>query len=492
MAARYGQFINGGWVDSESTDTFESRNPATGEVIATFPKGTRGDVVRAIEAAEKAFPGWKATPAPHRGQILLQAAQIMRERKQELGEIVSAEMGQVIAEGLGDVQESIDFLEFMAGEGRRLLGETTTSELRQKFAMWVRQPIGVVGAITPWNFPTAIPVWKIAAALISGNTMVFKPATYTPMAVGAVAEILNEAGLPRGVLNVVFGPGGTVGDEIVGNPRIKHVSFTGGVPTGVEIMMRAAKHLKSVELELGGKNPVIVMPDANIDLVVEGSLFGAFGTAGQRCTATSRLIVHEDVYDEVLTKLTARVEEFKLGDPLDTSVDMGPVASASQERTVLEYIDIGKKEGARLVTGGEKVTGGEFDRGFFILPTIFEAEHGMRITKEEIFGPVLAVMKVDSYEEAVRVANDVEYGLSSSIYTRDVNTAFRAIEDLETGITYVNAPTIGAEVHLPFGGIKNTGNGGREAGTTAIDEFTEIKTVFVDYSDRLQKAQIEE
>lgn len=492
MAARYGQFINGGWVDSESTDTFESRNPATGEVIATFPKGTRGDVVRAIEAAEKAFPGWKATPAPHRGQILLQAAQIMRERKQELGEIVSAEMGKVIAEGLGDVQESIDFLEFMAGEGRRLLGETTTSELRQKFAMWVRQPIGVVGAITPWNFPTAIPVWKIAAALISGNTMVFKPATYTPMAVGAVAEILNEAGLPRGVLNVVFGPGGTVGDEIVGNPRIKHVSFTGGVPTGVEIMMRAAKHLKSVELELGGKNPVIVMPDANIDLVVEGSLFGAFGTAGQRCTATSRLIVHEDVYDEVLTKLTARVEEFKLGDPLDTSVDMGPVASASQERTVLEYIDIGKKEGARLVTGGEKVTGGEFDRGFFILPTIFEAEHGMRITKEEIFGPVLAVMKVDSYEEAVRVANDVEYGLSSSIYTRDVNTAFRAIEDLETGITYVNAPTIGAEVHLPFGGIKNTGNGGREAGTTAIDEFTEIKTVFVDYSDRLQKAQIEE
>ena len=490
MAARYGQFINGGWVDSESTDTFESRNPATGEVLATFPKGTRGDVVRAIEAAEKAFPKWKATPAPHRGQILLRAAQIMRERKQELGEIVSAEMGKVIAEGLGDVQESIDFLEYMAGEGRRLLGETTTSELQQKFAMWVRQPIGVVGAITPWNFPTAIPVWKIAAALISGNTMVFKPATYTPMAVAAVAEVLNEAGLPQGVLNVVFGPGRTVGDEIVGNPRIKHVSFTGGVPTGVEIMMRAAKHLKSVELELGGKNPVIVMPDANIDLVVDGSLFGAFGTAGQRCTATSRLIVHEDVYDEVLTKLTARVEEFKLGDPLDTSVDMGPVASASQERTVMEYIDIGKKEGARLVTGGEKVTGGEFDKGFFIQPTIFEAEHGMRITKEEIFGPVLAVMKVDSYEEAVRVANDVEYGLSSSIYTRDVNTAFRAIDDLETGITYVNAPTIGAEVHLPFGGIKNTGNGGREAGTTAIDEFTEIKTVFVDYSDRLQKAQI--
>lgn len=492
MVARYGQFINGGWVDSESSDTFESSNPATGEVIATFPKGTRGDVVRAIEAAEKAFPKWKATPAPLRGQILLRAAQIMRERKQELGEIVSAEMGKVIAEGLGDVQESIDFLEYMAGEGRRLLGETTTSELQQKFAMWVRQPIGVVGAITPWNFPTAIPVWKIAAALISGNTMVFKPATYTPMAVAMLAEVLNEAGLPRGVLNVVFGPGGTVGDEIVGNPRIKHVSFTGGVPTGIQIMVRAAKHLKSVELELGGKNPAIVMPDANIDLVVEGTLFGAFGTAGQRCTATSRLIIHEAVYDEVLEKLTARTKALKLGDPLDTSVDMGPVASASQERTVLEYIDIGKEEGARLVTGGEKVTGGKFDKGFFIQPTIFEAEHGMRITKEEIFGPVLAVMKADSYEEAVRVANDVEYGLSSSIYTKDVNTAFRAIDDLETGITYVNAPTIGAEVHLPFGGIKNTGNGGREAGSTAIDEFTEIKTVFVDYSDRLQKAQIDD
>jgi aldehyde dehydrogenase (NAD+) len=492
MVARYGQFINGGWVDSESSDTFSSRNPATGDDIATFPKGTRGDVVRAIEAAEKAFPKWKATPAPKRGQVLLRAAQIMRQRKQELGEMVSSEMGKVIAEGLGDVQESIDFMEYMAGEGRRLLGETTTSELHQKFAMWVRQPIGVVGAITPWNFPTAIPVWKIAAALITGNTMVFKPATYTPMAVAMVAEVLNEAGLPQGVLNVVFGPGSTVGDEIVDNPRIKHVSFTGGVPTGMEIMVRAAKHLKSVELELGGKNPVIVMPDANIDLVVEGTVFGAFGTAGQRCTATSRLIVHEDVYDQVLTKLTARAEAFKLGDPLDTTVDMGPVASSSQERTVLEYIEIGKAEGARLVTGGEKVTGGEADKGYFIQPTIFEAEHGMRITKEEIFGPVLSVIKVKDYEEAVFVANDVEFGLSSSIYTKDVNTAFRAIDDLETGITYVNAPTIGAEVHLPFGGIKNTGNGGREAGTTAIDEFTEIKTVFVDYSDRLQKAQIED
>jgi acyl-CoA reductase-like NAD-dependent aldehyde dehydrogenase len=358
--------------------------------------------------------------------------------------------------------------------------------------MWIRQPIGVVGAITPWNFPTAIPVWKLGAALVAGNTMVFKPATYTPLAVAKLAEVLHEAGLPPGVLNVVFGSGGVVGNMIVEDPRIRHVSFTGGVPTGTDIAVRAAKHLKSVELELGGKNPVIVMPDANIDLALEGVLFGAFGTAGQRCTATSRLIVHEDVYDQVLEGLVARTEALRLGDPLDPDVDMGPVASASQERTVLDYVRIGKEEGARLVTGGEKLAGGDLDRGYFVQPTIFEAEHGMRITKEEIFGPVLAVIKVGSYEEAVRVANDVEFGLSSSIYTRDVNLAFRAIDDLETGITYINAPTIGAEVHLPFGGVKNTGNGGREAGSTAIDEFTEIKTVFVDYSDRLQKAQIDD
>ncbi|MBN1200693.1 MAG: aldehyde dehydrogenase family protein [Anaerolineae bacterium] len=487
----YGLYINGEWVPSESGQTFETRSPINGEVLATFPKGTPGDVRRAIDAAEAAFPTWKRTPPPARGEILLRAAHIMRERKQALGELVTTEMGKVIAEGKGDVQEAIDFLEYIAGEGRRLLGETTPSELPNKFCMTVRQPIGVVGCITPWNFPMAIPIWKIGAALISGNTIVFKPASLTPLCVAALVEIFEEAGLPPGVLNFVTGGGGSVGVEIVENPRVKAISFTGGVPAGIDIYTRAARSLKPVELELGGKNPQIVMDDANLDLALEGILFGAFGTAGQRCTATSRLIVHEAVYDEMLSRLLARTKALKIGNPLDPNIDVGPVADTAQEQSILGYIEIGKGE-ARLVCGGDKLTGGEYDRGSYIQPTIFETAHGTRISREEIFGPVLSVIKVGSYEEAVAVANDIEYGLSSSIYTRDVNLAFRAIDDLETGITYINAPTIGAEVHLPFGGTKHTGNGGREAGTSAIDEFTEIKTVFVDYSNRLQKAQIED
>lgn len=488
----YGLYINGEWVQSESNKTFETRNPYNGEVLATFPKGTVGDVQRAIAAAEAAFPTWKATPPPRRGEILLRAAQIMRQRKQELGEIVTSEMGKVIAEGKGDVQEAIDFLEYISGEGRRMLGETTPSELPNKFCMTVRQPIGVVGCITPWNFPMAIPIWKIGAALISGNTIIFKPASLTPLCVATLVEIFEEAGLPAGVLNFLTGGGGTVGMEIVENPRVKAISFTGGVPAGIEIYTHAARLLKPVELELGGKNPQIVLEDANIELAVEGVLFGAFGTAGQRCTATSRLIVHEPVYNEVMDRLIERTRSFKLGNPLDPKINVGPVADKQQEESILEYIEIGKKEGANLVLGGSKVTGGDYDKGFFIQPTIFETQHGTRISCEEIFGPVLSVIKVGSYEEAVKIANDVEFGLSSSIYTSNVNLAFRAINDLETGITYINAPTIGAEVHLPFGGVKNTGNGGREAGTSAIDEFTEIKTVFVDYSNRLQKAQIVE
>lgn len=487
----YGLFINGEWVPSESGKWFETKNPTTGEVLARFPKGTRNDVVRAIDAAEAALPAWKKTPPPKRGLILLRAAQIMRERKDELGAIVTKEMGKVIAEGKGDVQEAIDFLEYIAGEGRRLLGETTPSELPSKFCMTVRQPIGVVGCITPWNFPTAIPIWKIGAALISGNTIVFKPASLTPLCVASLAEIFDEAGLPAGVLNVVTGGGGTVGMEIVENPRVKAISFTGGVPAGKTIYEAAARQLKPVELELGGKNPQIVMPDANLDLALEGLMFGAFGTAGQRCTATSRLILHEDVYDTFMKRLVERTEALVQGDPLDPRTDIGPVADAAGGQSIMEYITIGKQE-ATLITGGERLTGGMYDNGFFIKPTIFATEHGTRISVEEIFGPVLSVIKVGSFEEAVRVANDVEYGLSSSIYTKDVNLAFRAVEELETGITYINAPTIGAEVHLPFGGTKHTGNGGREAGTSAIDEFTEIKTVFVDYSNSLQKAQIED
>jgi len=486
----YGHYIDGKWVKPKGK-TFETVNPANGEALAVFPVGTREDMARAIDAAEKALPKWKKTPPPKRAEILLRASVILRERKQELGETVTKEMGKVIAEGKGDVQEGIDFFEYISGEGRRMFGETTTSELPNKFCMTVRQPVGIVGCIAPWNFPMAIPCWKLGAILMGGNTAVFKPATLTPLCLAKLVEVFEAAGLPAGVLNVVAGPADTVGREILENPKVNAISFTGSVETGKEIYSRAAKQLKHVGLELGGKNPLIIMDDANLDLAVDGILFAAFGTAGQRCTATSRVIIHEAVYKEVMEKLLARTKALKLGNPLDPKIDVGPVASAQQEKKILEYIKIGVAEGARLTCGGKKLIGGDYDKGFFIQPTIFEAKHGMRITKEEIFGPVLSVMKAKDYEGAVRIANDVEYGLSSSIYTRNVNLAFRAVEDLQAGITYINAPTIGAEVHLPFGGVKHTGNGAREAGTAAIEEFTEIKTVYIDYSDRLQKAQID-
>ncbi len=487
---QYGLFINGKWSSPANAQRFETVNPATREPLASFVSGTPADVERAISAAQAAFPAWKGTPAPKRGAILLEAARILKERKSAVGRIVTQEMGKVISEGLGDVQESIDFIEYMAGEGRRLFGETVPSELRSKFCLTVRQPKGVVACITPWNFPTAIPNWKIAAALITGNTIVFKPASNTALCAAQVVKVYESAGLPAGVLNFVTGSGGVVGTALIEDRRVRTVSFTGGVETGRDVYVRGAKGLKMVHLELGGKNPVIVMDDANLPLALDGVLFGAFGTSGQRCTATSRLIVHEKVYSQFLGMLTDRLKKFTVGDPLDPKTGMGPVASEDQEKKILEYIAIGKKE-AKLVCGGEKLKGGVYDRGYFLAPTIFETRHGSRISKEEIFGPVLSVIKVANYEEAIRVANDVEYGLSSSIYTRDVNRAFRAIEDLEAGITYVNAPTIGAEVQLPFGGVKNTGNGGREAGSAAIEEFTEVKTVFIDFSDKLQKAQID-
>jgi aldehyde dehydrogenase (NAD+) len=488
----YGLYINGEWIKSDSRKTFPTINPATGETLATFQVGTQRDVLKAIEAAEKAFPQWKKFPPPKRGEILLQAAGIMRAKKDELGKMVTQEMGKILAEGKGDVQEAIDFLEYISGEGRRLLGETTASELPNKLCLTLKQPIGVVGCITPWNFPMAVPCWKLAAALISGNTIVYKPATLTPLCAATLAENLEQAGLPAGVLNLVTGPAEVVGDAIIQHPGIRAISFTGSVAAGKDIYSKASRMLKRVALELGGKNPQIVMDDGVVDLAIEGILFGAFGTAGQRCTATSRLIAHEKVYDELMEKLLARTKALRVGNPLDPAVDVGPVASAEQENKILQYIQIGIAEGAKLLCGGKKLTGGKYDKGFFIEPTIFEAKHGMRITKEEIFGPVLSVMKVRTYEEAVQVANDVEYGLSSSIYTSNVNTAFRAMEDLEAGVTYINAPTIGAEVHLPFGGVKNTGNGAREAGTAAIHEFTEIKSVSIDFSGKLQKAQITE
>lgn len=487
----HGMFLDGKW-QKPGRSVFESKSPATGEVVGRFTEGTAEDVERAVASCAKSFKTWGRTPAPHRAQILLEAARVIKGRKKELGKLVATEMGKVIAEAEGDVQEAIDFFEYISGEGRRMYGETTTSELPNKFNMWIRRPKGVVACITPWNFPVAIPSWKMGAALVAGCAIVFKPASSTPACAARFLDCLTEAGLPPGVINMVTGPGSTVGNAIVEHPGIRHVSFTGGVPTGREVLSRAASTLKSVHLELGGKNAQIVMEDANLDLALDGVLFGAFGTAGQRCTATSRLVLHEDVYDEMLNRLVKRAESLRLGDPTDPKSDVGPVHGAGQEKKILEYVAVGKKEGAKLVLGGRKAKmKGALAAGHFVEPTIFEARHGMRITKEEIFGPVLSVIKVRDFDEAVDVANDVEYGLSSSIYTRNVNRAMQAVHRLEAGITYVNAPTIGAEVHLPFGGIKNTGNGGREAGSVAIEGFTDIKSVFMDYSDKLQRAQLD-
>ncbi|MCI4335912.1 MAG: aldehyde dehydrogenase family protein [Thermoplasmata archaeon] len=490
-APSYGLLIGGEWKTPAGSATFSTRSPIDREPVGHFVAGRPEDVTSAVDAASAAFPGWRSTPAPARGTILLRAAEILRRRKEEVAQLVTREMGKVIAEGRGDVQESIDFIEYMAGEGRRLAGETIPSELHSKFCLTVRQPKGVVACITPWNFPTSIPNWKIAAALICGNTVVFKPASNTARCAAEIVRVYEEAGVPPGVLNFVTGSGGVVGNALIDDPRVRTISFTGGVATGREVYVRGAQGLKMVHLELGGKNPVIVMDDANLDLALDGVVFGAFGTAGQRCTATSRLILHAGIYERFLARLVERVGKLRIGDPVDPKIDVGPVASADQEQKILDYIEIGRREGATVALGGKKLTGGAYDLGYFIQPTIFEARHGMRITQEEIFGPVLSVIKVGDYAEAVRVANDVEFGLSSAIYTRDVNRAFQAIDDLEAGITYINAPTIGAEVQLPFGGVKNTGNGGREAGSVAIDEFTEIKSVFIDFSNRLQKAQID-
>jgi aldehyde dehydrogenase (NAD+) len=431
-------------------------------------------------------------PAPRRAELLYRAAEILLERKEEFSRDMTREMGKVIKETRGDVQEAIDSAYYMAGEGRRLFGPTTPSELPNKFAMAVRQPLGVCGMITPWNFPMAIPSWKLLPALVCGNTCVIKPAQDTPLSTFNLVRALTDAGVPKGVVNVVTGFGSSVGTPLTEHPEIRAISLTGSSEVGRIVGTTAAKTFKHCSLELGGKNPMIVLDDANLDLAIEGGLWGAFGTTGQRCTATSRIIVQKGVYNEFVERLVERAKTLKIGNGLDESIDMGPAINESQLTTDLKYVGIGKDEGAKLLCGGNRLDSGEYQHGWFMEPTVFgDVDRKMRIAQEEIFGPVVSVMPCDGLEDAISIANDIEYGLSSSIYTRDVNRAFQAMRDLYAGITYINAPTIGAEVHLPFGGVKATGNGHREGGVGAIDFYTEWKAVYVDYSDRLQKAQID-
>ena len=489
----YKNYINGKWVESKSGKTFENRNPAdTTDLIGTFQKSNADDVKAAIDAAAEAFKKWRLVPAPKRGEILYRVAARLTANKEQFSRDMTREMGKILIETRGDVQEAIDMTYYMAGEGRRLFGMTTPSELPNKFNMTVRQPVGVCAFITPWNFPMAIPSWKMMPALICGNTIVIKPATDTPMSVVNLMKACEEEGVPPGVVNMVTGSGGALGDTLIGDDRVKIVSFTGSTEIGRKVSEACAPKFKHVCLEMGGKNVQIVMDDANLDLAVEGALWGAFGTTGQRCTATSQLIVHKDVAPKMISMLVDRAKGLKVGNGLDESVNMGPCVNESQLNTVLGYVEIGKKDGAKLLCGGSRLTGGAYDKGFFLQPTIFgEVTTKMRIWKEEIFGPVLGIGTFSNFDEAIAMANDTAYGLSASLYTRDVNKAYTAMRDVYTGIFYVNAPTIGAEPHLPFGGTKETGNGHREAATAALDVFSEWKSVYVDFSGTIQRAQID-
>jgi len=491
-AKTFKNFIGGEWVDASSGDTFETKSPATSETLGVFPRSSADDVDRAVEAAKDAYEDWRLTPAPKRGEILFRFGQLLADHKDEVADLMAHEMGKVLPEAAGDVQEAIDMSFYMGGEGRRLFGQTTPSELRDKFNMSVRQPIGVVGVITPWNFPIAIPSWKIAPALVCGNTVVFKPATDTPLLGERFVELLAEAGVPAGVINVVHGGGGEVGERLVRHPDVPVITLTGSRDTGVAVLKSAADNLKHVHLELGGKNAIIVLDDADLDLAVEGIVWSAFGTSGQRCTAASRVIVQKGVYDDLQSRLVAAAEKLRLGPGWEEGVDVGPVINQGALDKIDSYTEIGKDEGAKLLTGGEVASGNGLGEGFFYRPTIFgDVDPQMRVAQEEIFGPTTALIPVADVDEAIRVSNGIEFGLSSSIFTRDVNTAFRAMRDLEAGITYINAGTIGAEVHLPFGGVKGTGNGHREAGQAALDVFTEWKSIYVDYSGKLQRAQID-
>jgi aldehyde dehydrogenase (NAD+) len=480
-------------VRAQSGRTFENRNPAdTDDLVGVFADSGPADAERAVAAAREAYPHWRALPAPRRGEILYRAAEILVRRKEDFARDMTREMGKVLAETRGDVQEAIDMTYYMAGEGRRQFGQTTPSELPSKFQMSVRMPVGVAGLITPWNFPMAIPSWKMMPALVLGNTVVIKPATDTPLSVVNLVRALDEAGLPKGVVNMVTGGGGEVGAPVMKHPEVGIVSFTGSTEVGRKVSEACAPAFKHCHLEMGGKNIIMVMDDADLELAVDGAIWGGFGTTGQRCTAASRVAVHKKVYRSFTDRFVERARDLKVGNGLDDSVQVGPCVNESQLRTVERYVQIGQAEGARLLCGGHRLTSGTHRRGYFHEPTIFgDCASGMRVCQEEIFGPVVSVIPVGSLEEAIAVGNGVEYGLSASIYTRDINKAFTAMRDMYTGIFYVNAPTIGAETHLPFGGTKNTGNGHREACVQALEVFSEWKSIYIDYSGTLQRAQID-
>ncbi len=484
-------FIGGRWVASRSARTTERRNPADlDEVIGVIPLSTREETREVVAAAHAAFRAWRDTPAPVRGRIIAKTALLMEQQKEEIARLLTREEGKGLKDSLGEVQKSINILEFMAGEARRIAGETLPSELPRNFAYTIKQPLGVVAAITPWNFPVSIPVWKIAPALIAGNTVVFKPATLTPFTGAKVVELFEQAGVPAGVLNMVVGSGGEVGDELLQHPDVRAVSFTGSNEVGSELYAQGARGMKKCQCEMGGKNPLVVLADADLPLAVESAVFGAFASTGQRCTATSRVIVEESVADRFVAQLVARAEKFKVGNGLEPGVDMGPAVDESQLKTDLRYIEIGKKE-ARLMLGGRRLSGGAYDRGHFVAPTIFDhVAADSVIAQDEIFGPVLSVIRVPGYEEALHAANSVRYGLSSSIYTTDAARFFDFIDRIETGITHVNSPTVGGEAQFPFGGMKATGVGLREMGRVAIDFYTELKTVYIDYTGRKRESSV--
>lgn len=494
MTSPYLNYISGRWVSPRSPSGegwFQRENPANGEIIGDFPDSGAEDVDEAVKAAGAAFHTWRFVPAPRRAEILFRAAELLAGRKEQFARDITVEMGKVLTEARGDVQEAIDMTYYVAGEGRRMFGQTAPSELPNKFAMTVRQPHGVVAAITPWNFPMAIPSWKLMPALVTGNTAVFKPSPYSPLSAINLVRILEEAGLPPGVLNLVLG-GDQTGAALAEHPQVAMISFTGSLEVGREIGAYCGRNGKRLHLELGGKNAIIVLEDADIDLAIDGAVWSAFGTTGQRCTAASRLIVQERVARPFTEHLVSRAQALRLGDGLQPGTDVGPLVNRQALEKVQRYMDIGRDEGATIACGGARPTGGGLDRGHFFQPTVFvDVQPKMRIAQEEIFGPVTDIITCADLEQAVAISNDVPYGLVSAVFTNDIRKAMRALERMNTGIVYINAGTIGAEVHLPFGGTRDTGNGHREAGQAALDSYSEWKTVYIDYSGRLQKAQID-